>query len=133
MANRSGRTGLADGLLAGAVPLFLSRLFTASAEVQLVMVSVVAYLALSLVLHANVVALEGVLFAAREANYLAKAYAASTLVFTTGMVLARAWSPTLVTVWAALLCYQVVRLVQFGCKVHTITVVRHGSDNAGST
>ena len=114
---------MADGLLAAAVPLFLSALFTTSPEVQRGMASVGAYLAASLILHANVVALEGVLFAAREASYLAQAYATSTLVFTAAMLVARNWSPTLVTVWAALLMYQVVRLLQFGCKVHSISAL----------
>jgi len=112
--------GLVDSLLAAAVPLFLGSLFTSSAEVQASMLKVVGFLAASLVLHANVVALEGVLFAARQASYLARAYAASTLVFTIAMVLARALSPTLVTVWSALLLYQVVRLVQFGLKTRSI-------------
>ncbi len=54
--------GVMDGILAAAVPACFSSLFTSSVEVHEKMVSLVAYLALSLALHANVVALEGVFF-----------------------------------------------------------------------
>ena len=51
-----------DGILAAAVPACFSSLFTSSVEVHEKKVSLVAYLILSLTLHANVVALEGVFF-----------------------------------------------------------------------
>ena len=54
--------GVMDGILAAAVPACFSSLFTSSVEVHEKMVSLVAYLALSLALHANVVALEGGFF-----------------------------------------------------------------------
>jgi hypothetical protein len=70
--------GLVDATLAGASVACMGHIFTTSAPVLELMRSLVGYLAISLVLHANVVALEGVLFSARQAQYLALAYAAST-------------------------------------------------------
>ena len=73
--------GLVDATLAAAGVACMGHIFTTSAPVLELMHSLVGYLAISLVLHANVVALEGVLFAARQGQYLALAYAASTAVF----------------------------------------------------
>lgn len=125
--------GLVDGMLAATVPVCFSGMFTSSLEVQQRMLSVAAYLVVSLALHANVVALEGVLFAARESRYLALAYAASTTVFTAAMVVARNFSPTLFTVWSALVLYQVVRLLQFGFKVAAITAIPPSSSSSSSS
>jgi putative MATE family efflux protein len=113
--------GLADGALASLIPTFFASAFTSSLEVQACMQTVVWFLGASLTLHANVVALEGVLFAAREASYLAMAYAASTLVFTSAMVVVRKFHASLLTVWVALVLYQIVRLLQFGLKTQAIS------------
>ena len=112
-----------DAGLAMAIPTWLSHIFTGELKVQASMLHVVWHLGASLVLHANVVALEGVLFAAREAAFLARAYAVSTVVFTSAMVAARSLAPSLVTVWWALVLYQVLRLLQFGIKVDAISDV----------
>ena len=116
--------GVLDAGLAMAIPTWLSHIFTGELKVQASMLHVVWHLGASLVLHANVVALEGVLFAAREAAFLARAYAVSTVVFTSAMVAARSLAPSLVTVWWALVLYQVLRLLQFGIKVDAISNVK---------
>lgn len=116
--------GLVDGAVAAGGVVCMGHIFTTSAPVLEIMRSLVGYLAVSLVLHANVVALEGVLFAARQGSYLALAYAASTAIFSGAMVLARTFSPSLITVWSALVLYQVVRLMQFGLKTDAITKIR---------
>ena len=55
---------------------------------------------------------------------VARAYAVSTVVFTSAMVAARSLAPSLVTVWWALVLYQVLRLLRFGIKVDAISNVK---------
>lgn len=111
--------GGANACLAGLVPLKLPHLFTYDAVIKQEMRGLVPLLSWSLLSHACVMGLEGILLAKRELGFLAKSYIFNTALIVLILEHIKSWGPLrgLHGVWAALLWFQVARCGLFGLRL----------------
>ncbi|CAM9150744.1 unnamed protein product [Ectocarpus sp. 12 AP-2014] len=105
--------GSLNACVAGLVPLHLPHLFTNSLEVAAGMRSLTPLLSWSLLTHACVMGLEGILLARRRLGFLAGCYAINTVVLVSFMQWVRTWPATrgLHGAWMGLLLLQIIRRV----------------------
>ncbi|CAM9472831.1 unnamed protein product [Scytosiphon promiscuus] len=105
-----------NACVAGLVPLHLPHLFTNSPEVTAGMRSLTPLLSWSLLTHACVMGLEGILLARRRLRFLAGCYAVNTVILVSFMQWVRTWPATrgLHGAWMGLLVLQIIRVAEFG-------------------
>lgn len=108
--------GSLNACVAGLVPLHLPHLFTNSAEVTAAMRSLTPLLSWSLLTHACVMGLEGILLARRRLRFLAGCYAINTVVLVSFMQWVRTWPAArgLHGAWMGLFLLQTIRVAEFG-------------------
>ncbi|CAM9212103.1 unnamed protein product [Sphacelaria rigidula] len=126
-ARRLMRKVLAIGVLvgglnacvAGLVPLHVPHLFTNSMAITTSMRGLVPLLSWSLLSHACVMGLEGILLARRRLQFLASCYAVNTVVMVGFMEIVKTWpaSKGLHGAWMGLLLLQILRVLEFGCHL----------------
>ncbi|CAM9378413.1 unnamed protein product, partial [Laminaria digitata] len=114
--------GSLNACVAGLVPLHLPHLFTNSLEVAGGMRGLTPLLSWSLLTHACVMGLEGILLARRRLRFLAGCYAVNTGVMVLFMQWVRTWPAArgLHGAWLGLLVLQILRVVEFGVHLRWI-------------